>query len=334
VADLFHTIFSMNVFITGGTGFIGGHLVRYFMEHGDATFYALVRDLSRLKGLTGLDIHLIHGDLFSIPPLPRDIHVVIHAAGLTKARKRADYYTVNQEGTASLLQALGDQGLRPEKVVCLSSIAAGGPSREGRPVREDDPPRPLNPYGESKLLGEKEARRFRNRFPLVILRVGAVFGPADRDFLSYFRWINRGILPSLASAPRELSLCYVKDLVRAVKLCLDKDVPAGEVFNIAYPHPHSWDEFGLTAGAVLGKKLRKVKIPPSFLYLAALVSEAVCCLTRRTSPVNRDKFRELMEPGWVVETEKASRILSFAPGSSMEEALRETLSWYREQGWL
>jgi len=324
----------MRAFVTGGTGFIGSHLIDYLLENKGAEVYALVRDPTNLKWLTGLDVHLLKGDLFTLPSLPSDIDYVFHIAGITKARKLADYYTVNQHGTASLFQTLQRQKISPRKIIYLSSIAASGPSAEKIPIKENDKPHPIHPYGESKLLGEKEALKFRNNFSLIIIRVGAVFGPRDKDFLSYFKIINKGILPSLAFKRRRLSLCYIEDLVHAFDLCLQKDIESGEIFNIADPQPYTWDELGREAGKILGKKLFSVKFPLCLLYPIALISEGLSNLRKRTTTFDRRRLREMRQPGWIIDTKKAEERLAFSLKFSIQEGLQKSLTWYIDQGWL
>jgi len=324
----------VKTFITGGTGFIGSHLINYLINKKNTEIFALIRNLNKLKWLEGLNIHFLEGSLLSIPSLPSDIDIIFHIAGLTKTNKSGDYYTVNQQGTASLFQALLSQKVFPKKIICLSSIAASCPSCKGKPVKEYSPPDPVTPYGKSKLQGEIEALKFKDKFSIVIIRVGAVFGPRDKDFLSYFKIINKGILPSVALKPRLLSFCYVKDLVKALDLCTQKNLESGEIINIADPTPYTWDEFGQAAGIALGKTLRKIKIPLPFIYTVSLFSELAGKISRNPSILNRHKFREMKQQGWIVDTKKATEKLSFQPQYSLQEAVRETVDWYIEQGWL
>jgi len=323
----------MKAFVTGGTGFIGSHLIEFLLNKGFKIF-ALVRDLNNLKWLKGLDIHFLKGDLFSIPPLPRDIDHFFHIAGISKASNVADYYTVNQQGTASLFHSLHAQNISIKKIIHLSSLAAAGPSIDGKPVQEAHEPHPITPYGKSKLLGEFEALKFKDTFPLVILRAGAVFGPRDIDFLEYFKWIRRGILPSLASQTRLLSICYVKDLVKAAFLSLLKEYESGEIFNIANPNPCSWNEFGQAAGLTMGRPLKKVSVPLSILYIASLLSDILSKISKKPSVINRYKFKDMKQERWTASTEKAKQKLSFSPQYSLQEALQETINWYYSHNWL
>jgi len=322
----------MKAFITGGTGFIGSHLIDFLLSQ-DIDIFALVRNLNNLKALKGLNIHFLEGDLFSIPPLPSDLDCVFHLAGLTKALKSADYYTVNQQGSASLFHSLLTQKIFP-KVIYLSSLAAVGPSLEGRPIKENEVPHPINPYGESKAKGEEEALKFKEKFPIVILRVGGVFGPRDRDFLHFFKFMKREILPTFDSKQRPLSLCYVKDLVTALYLVSQKELESGEIINIANPRPYSWDEIGRAAGRALGKNLRRITIPLPLVYLVALVSGGMADLCRKPSIINLQKLKEMRQKGWVADVTKAKEKLSFETKYSLEEGMQETIDWYVKNNWL
>ena len=329
----FHTILPMKALVTGGTGFIGSHLIEFLLKK-NVEVVALVRNLGKLRWIKDLNIHLLEGDLFSLPSLPAGIDSVYHAAGMIRVTNKADYYTVNHQGTASFFEALHSQKVLPKRIIHLSSLAAVGPSSDGNPARENTPPHPITPYGRSKLLGETAALTFKEVFPVVVLRIGAVFGPRDTDFLHYFKWIKRGILPTLASQPRQLSLCYVKDVSEALYLCSQKELESGEIFNIAYPNPYSWDEVGKAAGQALRKELKKIKVPLPFLYLAALFAEAGGKISRAPSIFDRNKFKDMKQKSWIADTRKAQEKLSFRPRYTLQEGVQETIDWYLENNWL
>jgi len=323
----------MKALLTGGTGFIGSHLAELLLDK-SAEIFALVRDPHNLKWLKGLNIHLLEGDLLSIPSLPFDIDYVFHVAGLTNSSDVADYYTVNQQGTASLFKSLHDQKILPKKIICLSSLAAVGPSFDGKPVRESDVPHPITPYGKSKLMGEAEALKFKEVYPIVILRAPAVFGPRDKDFLQYFKWIKRGALPAIGSKQRCMSLCYVKDLIRAFYVCSQKELESGEIFNIGDQNPCSYDEFGELAGQAMGKKLKKVKIPIPIGYFVALIADIAGRINKKPSILNLGKFKQMRQRAWIADMKKAKEKLSFQPQYSLQDAIQETLNWYLKHDWL
>jgi len=322
---------AVKAFLTGGTGFIGTHLTDLLLAKGWEVC-VLARNPDKESALREKEVRLLRGDLFSIPALPAGLDIVFHLAGKSRSLNSADYYTVNQEGTASLFRFLGRLEDRP-KVILLSSQAAAGPSLDGRPVKESDPPRPVSPYGWSKLRAEQEALRFRDEFPIAIVRACSVYGPRDRDFLTYFKLVAQGVVLSL-NEERAASLIYVKDLAEALLLCAGARLPSGEILNIADSLPYKWDELGTAAAAAMGKSCRKVKLPKSVFYLLSLLYEAGYRLTRKPGAFNRDKYRDLVQPGWLLDVGKAAELLSFRPRFSLEKGMRETISWYIAERWL
>jgi nucleoside-diphosphate-sugar epimerase len=324
----------MKILITGGTGFIGSHLIDHFLVYKNTEIYVLVRDLNNLKWLKGLKINLLEGDLLNIPLLPPDIDYVFHVAGSTKAYKIADYYTVNQQGTASLFHALQAQNILPKRVVYLSSLAASGPCSNGTAVKEDSPPCPVSPYGKSKLEGETEALKFKDNIPLVIARICVVFGPRDRALIPYFKFIQKGILPSVGSKQKLASLIYIKDLIKALDLCIHKELTNGEILHFANPEPSSWEEFGRIAAEAMHIKLINFKFPLPIAYLVSCGAEVMGKIRRDPSILNRQKFEELRQDGWIADTQKANEKLDFTPQYSLNKAIHETIDWYIKNKWL
>lgn len=318
--------------VTGATGFIGSRLIERLLAAGHRV-HALVRNPAKLSWLKRAEnLVLLEGDLFTLPDLPAGCQVVFHLAGLTKALKPRDYYTVNQGGTARLLEKLEKDGLAP-RFVHLSSLAAGRASDDGSPVREDEPPCPASPYGHSKLLAEEEVLKRKDRMAVIILRAAAIYGPRDRDFLQLFRMVNRGWLPSFS---RELlmSLCYVDDLVRALELCATVPFESGEIYNVADPVPRSWEEIGLEAARILGRKVKTVRFPRWLVRGASGVSEVFSRISGRPSALNRSKCRDMEKLFWVADTRKIKHDLGFETAWSFPEALKVTLDWYLENNWI
>ncbi|MBC7349216.1 MAG: NAD-dependent epimerase/dehydratase family protein [Candidatus Aminicenantes bacterium] len=319
----------MIALVTGATGFIGSRLIEQLLADSQNKVYALVRNPAKLNWLTPTrNLSLLVGDLFSLPAIPADCQVVFHLAGLTKAAKPSAYYTVNQQGTASLLEKLVGSGLTP-RFVHLSSLAAGRPSTDGTPVREDEPPAPASPYGHSKLLAEEEVLKHREQFPVIILRAAAIYGPRDRDFLQFFQMVRRGWL--LTFDPKlVMSLCYVDDLVRALEIAATAPITSGEIYNVADPVARTWEEIGLEAARIMKRKVRKITCPLWLVKGAAGVSEAVARISGQPSALNRSKCRDLEKKYWVAEVSKIKRELGFETSWDFQRALAVTLSWYQE----
>lgn len=324
----------MRVLVTGGTGFLGSHLVESLLQDPGCDVYALVRDPSKPRGLEGIEgVRFLAGDLGNLPGLPAGLDRVFHLAGLTKTLRPSEYYTVNRDGTANLLRALETQSDNL-RFVHLSSLAAVGPSSPGRGVCEGDPPRPVSPYGESKLEAEAEVLKYRDRFSVVLLRAAAIYGPRDEDFLEFFRWIKRGVKPVLGRR-KILSLLYVRDAVRACRLAADPGRPSGEIFNIADPRAYGWEDIGAVAASFLGKKPVPLRLPLWSAYLASAASEGVGRLLGvGNSLINVSKVKQMKPDGWVADVRKARRELGFETIFSLEQGLGETIAWYLWKGLL
>jgi len=323
----------MIALVTGATGFIGSRLVEHLLKRGTNEVYALVRNPSKLAWMkSAAGLHLLTGDLFSLPPLPANCEVVFHLAGLTKAVKPDDYYTVNQMGTASLLNKLVSSGLN-SRLIFLSSLAAGSPAIKGKPVKEDVRSDPASPYGKSKLLSEQEILKHKDRMETVILRAAAVYGPGDRDFLQFFQFINGGWLFTFTKKIT-MSLCYVDDLVQAMEICALSVLRSGEIYNVADPIPRTWEDIGNEAARILNRKVKKIRAPLWLARTAAGASEWASRITGKPSTLNLSKYRDMEKLSWVADTSKIKRDLGFETTWSFTEGLEETLQWYKDNRWL
>ena len=163
---------AMKVLVTGASGFLGSHIAEQLARQGH-TVRVLVRRTSDRSFLRGFETEEALGDVTqpeSLPAAVAGVDAVVHAAGLVKARSAAEFQAVNAGGTANLLSALnGAGGLR--RFVLISSLAAHGPSPDGRPRRPTRPPPPSSDYGRSKLMAEELVRSWAGEErPATIIR--------------------------------------------------------------------------------------------------------------------------------------------------------------------
>jgi nucleoside-diphosphate-sugar epimerase len=323
----------MKILVTGGTGFVGSHLIRELLKEKENTVYALIRDKKKLEFLNFKErITVIAGDLFESEPFPADIELVFHLAALTKVISPQEYIHSNHDGTRSLLNKL-----RPlkklRKVILLSSLAAAGPNRQSPCLKEDMAENPVSLYGKSKLTQE-EIFRETCPAPYIIIRAPIVFGPGDLDMLDAFRILKKGILPLLGRKERQYSVVYVKDLVRGM-IAAARSPYQKETFYIANPEPITWERFMRDASLLMGKKrIQKIIIPEMLAGFLAELSEMHIRIFKRKAIFNRDKFREMRFPLWTCSAEKSQSLLHFQPFFPIENALQETIHWYQTQNLL
>jgi nucleoside-diphosphate-sugar epimerase len=325
----------MKALVTGGTGFIGSHLVEALLKEG-IEVRCLVRDPNKLSWLAGLDVETVKGDCAAPAGLidaMKGVDYVFHAAGITKAVKPQDYYRVNAEGTKNLLHAATKEAGRIRKFVLVSSQAAAGPSKEGQPRREDDPPEPVSYYGRSKLKAEQYALSAKEELNVAIVRPTAVYGPRDRDILTFFKMVSRGFRTAF-SEKRLLSVCYVSDIVEGTVKAALKPTKSGDAFFLAHPLPNDWDGMGEAIASALGVKARRLVIPIPLMGGVALCAEAFSLISGKPALLNRQKMAEIRQRFWVVDTSRAEEVLGFAAHVDFPAGAKITADWYRLHRWL
>lgn len=325
-----------NVFVTGASGFVGGHLVSALVQRGYSVT-CLVRGTSDTRALRKSGIRLISGDITdrnAVREAVRSANTIYHVAGATKAAHREDYFKVNQEGTRLILETVAESNPGLGRFVHVSSLAAAGPSSDGRPLTEGEKPNPVSWYGESKLKSEEEVLGFKDLFPATIIRPSAVYGPRDKDTLLIFKMLQRGCLFTPGRFDRRFSLIHVSDLVQALIKAGEKGTGSGEVFYISRFEIFSWDDVGRAVALALGKKYRRISFPQWLAITAGMAGDIWSDATGRAATVNRQKVRELLAPFWVCDSSKAKTILGFSPGINLENGIKETANWYRQNGWL
>jgi nucleoside-diphosphate-sugar epimerase len=321
------------ILVTGGSGFIGSHLVERLCCGGER-----VRCLLRRKDHTGLppQAEAVFGELISGVGLEvalQGVDTVIHVAGVTKALTVDDYYAGNARATENLARAMKGRAIR---LVHVSSLAAVGPSLDGTPLAEDAAPHPLTHYGKSKLAAEQVVRELLPE--AVIVRPPVVYGPRDTDVFKILKPLTQGIAFQLGGAERWFSAIYVKDLVDGLITAARAPQAAGRTYFLANSKPVSWSELGAAIARIVGgeegRKVRTVRVPVAIAYAAGWCAEMWAHATGKAGIISREKVREAQCPYWTCDARRAAEEIGFEARTPLEEGLAETLAWYREAGWL
>jgi UDP-glucose 4-epimerase len=307
--------------VTGGAGFIGCNLTRALVRGGMRV--RVFDDLStgRQVNLEDLadDLELVQGDVRdaeAVLAATRDCEVVFHEAAIASvARSVADPVAtndVNVDGTLSVLMASRDVGVR--RVVFASSSSVYG-NTPVLPAHEDLPCRPISPYGVSKLAGERYLQAFWESYelPTVALRYFNVFGMHQNPRAEYAAVVPRFIAAALEGRPATIfgdgeqsrDFTFVDDVVQANLRAADSPRDAwGQVFNVARGERHTVKELLVAVQAAAGGE--------------------------RVSPVHEPaRAGDVRESHATIDA--AERVLGYAPQYSLDEGVRRTVDWCREQ---
>jgi len=324
----------MKISVTGGTGFIGRHVVELLLEAGhEVSCLVLPGENTERRSDRRLRFHsgsILEQD--TLGPFLEGSDAVLHLAGLTSARDERAFMAVNVEGTRNLLEAALKVATRPH-VVLMSSLAAVGPCTGCEAHDESSPLRPITAYGRSKAALEDLVRGYGDRIAWTIIRAPSVYGPGDRSFLHFFRLVSRGLRVVLRQRS-VVSLVYVRTLACAIIACIRDSRAYGNVFFIADEGTCDWDQLQTMIEEALGARTIRICLPLWAVDVLAGLSEIGRRFLRRAPLLSRDKVLEMKQPRWVVSTSKAERVLGFRPLVSTCRALAETRDWYRRAEWL
>jgi nucleoside-diphosphate-sugar epimerase len=304
------------VAVTGATGFVGSHLLAALARHG-WKLRVLMRRWSPLPSLAGIDAEIVWGDLGDEPALRRlvgGVDAVVHAAGLIKARRAADFQAVNRDGTA-LLTALA-----PEvPFLLLSSLAAREPQ--------------LSPYAASKRAAEEVLARRGG--PWVAVRAPAVYGPGDRETLAYFRGVARGIALEPKVPGARLSLIHVADLAAGLAAALERPPPPA-VYEIDDGHEggYGYRDMADAAAAALDRRAWPLRISRGQITLVARWNALRQSAVGSPQILTPAKVNEIFHADWAVHDRRLAAAIDFRPRYGLEEGFRDTVLWYRAREWL
>ena len=330
------------VLITGGSGFIGYHLVRRLCQKNVAV-RCLVRQMSSRTLLQAFEVEYCIGEFHDAESLRQAVNgcdTVFHVAGLVRARTYQEFEHVNRFGTENLARIVSEC-VSPPVFVSISSLAAAGHSPPDQPRRESDPPMPISKYGKSKLAGETALLSFAERMPCTIVRPAIVFGEADKMNLTLFKIIKKlGACPLPGYSDKFYSWIHATDLSDLLIAAaergerLDPNQPPDiGIYFAASDEGRTMAEIGRLIGKSVGRdRVRTIPIPPRGLLAASVLYEAVKWLTGKPQPLDWEKASESLHH-WTCSPEKARMQLNFSP-QPMEERIDQTARWFLENGWL
>ena len=301
----------MRLALTGGTGFVGAHLIDAAVAAGHQ-----VLALTRREQPPREQVTWILGDLkdrSALEQLVEDVDAAIHVAGVISARTAAAFETGNVFGTLAFLAAATAGGVR--RFVHVSSLAAREPN--------------LSLYGDSKARGEELV--MGSGLDWSIVRPPAVYGPGDKETLELFRMAKLGMI--IMPPKGRVSVIHVHDLARLLLALSRFDAPSTILIEPDDGMPGGWThrDFARALGDAMGAKPAIMSSPGVLLRLAARADQL---LRRDRAKLTVDRAAYFSHRNWVVEPKRAAPKELWQPLIATPDGLRQTANWYREAGWL
>ena len=299
--------------MTGATGFVGGATMRVAIDAGWHVRALTRRPQPEREGVTWIAGALDQPD--SLAEMAAGSDVVMHIAGVVNVPTRAAFEAGNATATRHVIDAARGAGV--SRFIHVSSLAAREPG--------------LSNYGWSKERAENIVQG--SNLDWTIVRPPAVFGPGDTEMLDLFRMARRGI--ALLPPTGRMSAIYVDELARLlVALAADRDASIGAVYEPDDGKPTGWSHrsFARAIGRAVGRShVSTLAIPRSVLKAGGQIDKLV---RRGRAKLTPDRARYIAHPDWVATAGAHPSADLWRPERDTDDALAETVRWYRREGWL
>ena len=328
----------MKVLVTGGTGFVGSHLVRRLLGRGHE-----VISLDKNPGLFDDELRdggatLVSGSVTN----PDDVHramagctLVYHLASPFGDILQPDdaYWDIEVNGTRNVLDAAERHGV-PRVVHCSTQGVHGIIERP--PGDEESPIAPRDYYCYTKAEGERVCQEFIARgMDVVILRPTSVYGPGDiRGWLKLYRMVSRGWFLMVGDGETLNHPVYVENLVDAFELAAQNPAARGRVYLAGDEEPVTLTELVRKVSSVLGSELRIVRFPwYDLAWMGATAIEVVSKKIGAKPPIFRRRL-SWFKTNRAFRIDRAREELGYHPRVRLTDGLARTAHWYRRAGYL
>jgi UDP-glucose 4-epimerase len=321
------------VLITGASGFIGSRLRDELLATGSDV--VAIRRPGSPPSKAGRSVE---ADYAQVADLERIMSVerpdyVLHVAGATKGSSYEDFQRANVMPTRNLLTALGREHPDTKRFVLVSSLTSYGPSATSAPHREENPPRPIEHYGASKLEAERVVEGESDCVPWTIVRPSGVYGPGDVDYFNLFKSAMRGWNAFFGNRDRCMSLIYVDDCVRGTLMAAQNQNTIGKGYFLTNDAEVTWEQFQSEVLQVVDRPVRTIDLPEQLVSIAAFGGELASRFDKKPRLLNLQKAKMGAQQAWTCVGDAARTDFGFSAEVDLPDGIRRTHEWYLANHW-
>jgi len=327
----------MKILVTGGTGFTGKALVRRLLDDGHQVVALDFQEGLKTQELRDWGAEVVIGTVTDKEVVERcmtGVEVVHHLAAAFRQLNvpNSYYWDVNVEGTRNVLEAARREKVK--KFVYCSTCGVHG-NVDNPPGNEESPINAADYYQQTKYEAEPIVKDYQQKgMETTILRPAAIYGPGDPErFFMIFKRVNKGMFPMFGNGKTLYHPLYIDHLVDAHVLAQEPGKGVGEAYLIADEEYIEIETLVQKTAAALKVEVKIPHFPVTPVIIVGHICEKVCKPFKITPPIfprRVDWYRQ----NRAFSIDKAKRDLGYAPHISIDEGLRRTAAWYREEGYL
>lgn len=332
------------ILITGASGFIGSFIVEEALRRG-MEVWAGVRATSSRKYLQDSRIRFmeldfahpdrLHTQLSAQKAETGTFDYIVHCAGVTKCAHSSGFDEVNFRQTARFADTLRELDMVPRQFIFVSTLSVFGALHEQdySPIREQDTPSPNTAYGRSKLKAEQYLQSLSG-FPYVFYRPTGVYGPRESDYFLMAKSIRNHVDVSVGFRRQDLTFVYVKDVVRAIFLGIEKGVSRRAYF-LSDGQVYRSRTFSDLIRRELGNPwMVRITFPLFVLKAVSWLGGIYSRTTGKGFTLNPDKYNIMKQRNWRCDIAPTVDELGYQPEYDLDRGVCETIAWYKNEGWL
>lgn len=330
----------MNVLVTGATGFTGKNLTNYLLTiNATDKVKVIVRDRNRLGDLQKHPkLEIFQGNIWDNEVISKamiGVDRVFHVAAIYRTSGIADqvYWDTHVKATNLLLEAAKKEGVK--RFIHTSTVGVHGDVGGDQLANEESPYSPGDIYQKTKLEAELNVHKFHSEynFPVAVIRPTAIYGPGDDRLLKLFKLASYKISPILGKGKIKYHMVYIDDLIQGYMKASETDEAIGKSFIIGGEEVLDLNQLLDTIGLAINKKVKKIYLPVKPFQILGTSMEKIFTPLGISPPIYRRRV-DFFTKSRAFDITRAKNILGYKPKISLEEGIKKTADWYKQQGLL